>query len=63
LKSAGLTLTIGQQAPAAEESGPTEIWLRLSSLERSMELAVTPREAYRFATAILEAVRKSTELP
>jgi hypothetical protein len=61
LKSTGLTLTVGQQAPASDEDRRAEIWLRLSSMERSMELAMTPRDAYRFATAIVEAVRKQDE--
>jgi hypothetical protein len=61
LKSAGLTLTVGKQAVATEEASPTKIWLRLSSLERSMDLAMSPRDAYRFATALLEAMQIQAE--
>jgi hypothetical protein len=59
LNSMGLELAVGHQA-AADRSYAREIWVQLSSVEQSIELSLTPSEAFRFAAAVVDAVDSRT---
>jgi hypothetical protein len=55
LNSAGLELAVGHQADA-DRAYPREIWLQLSSVEQSIELSLTPAEAFRLGATLVDAV-------
>jgi hypothetical protein len=55
LNSAGLELTVGHQS-AADRAYPREIWVQLASVEQSIELNLTPGEAFRLGAALVDAV-------
>ncbi len=55
LHSAGLELTIGHQS-AANRAYPREIWVQLQSVEQSLELNLSPAEAFRLGAALVDAV-------